>query len=80
MTAMCAFQPKLRLALRVLATNGFIRRMENRGYAVRQVRLSELEELYDVRLEVSRPVERRQYRGLIVWPNEKECTAILRYK
>ena len=40
----------VREALRVLATNGFIRRMDNRGYAVRQVRLSELEELYDVRL------------------------------
>src|SRR4029077_5547039 len=40
----------VREALRVLATNGFIRRMDNRGYAVRQVKLSELEELYDVRL------------------------------
>jgi len=40
----------VREALRVLATNGFVRRMDNRGYAVRQVKLNELEELYDVRL------------------------------
>ncbi len=40
----------VREALQILATNGFVRRMDNRGYAVRQVRVSELEELYDVRL------------------------------
>lgn len=40
----------VREALRVLATNGFVRRMDNRGYAVRQVKVRELEELYDVRL------------------------------
>lgn len=40
----------VREALRVLATNGFVRRMDNRGYAVRQVKVTELEELYDVRL------------------------------
>lgn len=40
----------VREALRVLATNGFVRRMPNRGYAVRQVNLKELEELYEVRL------------------------------
>lgn len=40
----------VREALRVLATNGFVRRMDNRGYAVRQVKVKELEELYDVRL------------------------------
>ena len=40
----------VREALRVLATNGFVRRMANRGYAVRQVNLKELEELYEVRL------------------------------
>lgn len=40
----------VREALRVLATNGFVRRMDNRGYAVRQVKVGELEELYDVRL------------------------------
>jgi DNA-binding GntR family transcriptional regulator len=39
----------VREALRVLSTNGFIRRMANRGYAVRQVNLKEIEELYDVR-------------------------------
>jgi DNA-binding GntR family transcriptional regulator len=40
----------VREALRVLATNGFVRRMANRGYAVRQVNLRELEEIYEVRL------------------------------
>jgi DNA-binding GntR family transcriptional regulator len=40
----------VREALHVLATNGFIRRLDNRGYAVRQVKLRDLEELYDVRL------------------------------
>jgi len=40
----------VREALRVLATNGFVRRMPNRGYAVRQVNMRELEELYEVRL------------------------------
>jgi DNA-binding GntR family transcriptional regulator len=40
----------VREALHVLATNGFVRRMDNRGYAVRQVKVGELEELYDVRL------------------------------
>lgn len=40
----------VREALRVLATNGLVRRMSNRGYAVRQVNMRELEELYEVRL------------------------------
>jgi len=40
----------VREALRVLATNGLIKRMANRGYAVRQVNLREIEEIYEVRL------------------------------
>jgi DNA-binding GntR family transcriptional regulator len=40
----------VREALRVLAANGFVRRMPNRGYAVRQVKVKEVEELYEVRL------------------------------
>jgi DNA-binding GntR family transcriptional regulator len=40
----------VREALRVLSTNGFVRRMANRGYAVRQANMRELEELYEVRL------------------------------
>jgi DNA-binding GntR family transcriptional regulator len=42
----------VREALRVLATNGFVRRMANRGYAVRQVNLHDLEELYELRLAI----------------------------
>ena len=40
----------VREALRVLATNGFVRRTANRGYAVRQVKVNEVEEMYEVRL------------------------------
>ena len=40
----------VREALRVLATNGFVRRTPTRGYAVRHVNLREIEELYAVRL------------------------------
>jgi DNA-binding GntR family transcriptional regulator len=40
----------VREALGILAHNGFVRRTDNRGYAVRQVKLKELEELYDFRL------------------------------
>ena len=40
----------VREALRVLATSGFVKRMANRGYAVRQVNLRDIEEIYDVRL------------------------------
>lgn len=39
----------VREALRALVTNGFVRKMQNRGYAVRQLDLREMEELYDVR-------------------------------
>jgi DNA-binding GntR family transcriptional regulator len=40
----------VREALRVLATSGLVTRMANRGYAVRQVNLREIEEIYEVRL------------------------------
>jgi DNA-binding GntR family transcriptional regulator len=40
----------VREALRVLAATGFIRRTDNRGYAVRQVNVKEVEEMYEVRL------------------------------
>ncbi len=40
----------VREALRVLATSGLVKRMANRGYAVRQVNLREIEEIYEVRL------------------------------
>lgn len=40
----------IREALRILATNGLVRRMDNGGYAVHQVNMRELEELYEVRL------------------------------
>lgn len=40
----------VREALRTLATDGFLKKMPNRGYAVKQHNLREIEELYEVRL------------------------------
>ena len=40
----------VREALRILATDGFVKRMPNRSYRVKQYNLQEIEELYDVRL------------------------------
>ena len=39
----------VREALRALVTNGFVRKLANRGYAVRQLDLYEIQELYDLR-------------------------------
>jgi DNA-binding GntR family transcriptional regulator len=39
----------VREALRALVTNGFVAKLANRGYAVRQLDLREIEELYDLR-------------------------------
>ena len=49
----------VREALRALVTNGFIRKMQNRGYAVRQLDLRELEELYDLRTAIELHVVER---------------------
>lgn len=40
----------VREALRILVTDGFVNKMANRGYAVKQYNLCEIEELYEVRL------------------------------
>ncbi|HWF61412.1 MAG TPA: GntR family transcriptional regulator [Nitrospira sp.] len=40
----------VREALRVLASDGFVKKLPNRAYVVRQYNLSEIEELYDFRL------------------------------
>ena len=40
----------VREALRTPATDGFVKKMPNRGYAVKQHNLREIEELYEVRL------------------------------
>ncbi len=40
----------VREALRTLATDGFVKKMSNRGYAVKQHNLCEIEEIYEVRL------------------------------
>ncbi len=39
----------VREALRALVNNGFVRKLPNRGYAVRQLDLYEIQELYDLR-------------------------------
>jgi DNA-binding GntR family transcriptional regulator len=40
----------VREALRVLATDGFVKKLPNRGYVVRQHNINEIVELYEVRL------------------------------
>ncbi len=40
----------VREALRVLASDGFLKKLPNRGYVVRQYNTGEIEELYEVRL------------------------------
>lgn len=54
----------VREALRILATDGFVKKMPNRGYAVKQYNLLEIEELYEVRLALELfVVERLAHRG-----------------
>jgi DNA-binding GntR family transcriptional regulator len=66
----------VREALRILATDGFVKKMPNRGYAVKQYNLREIEELYEVRLALELfVVESLAKRG----PQEKdEITALKR--
>ncbi len=65
----------VREALRVLATNGFVRHMPNRGYAVKQVNIRELEELYELRLALElHVVEELARRGVV----ESELEALRR--
>jgi len=40
----------VREALRVLAADGFVKKLPNRGYVVRQHNIDEIEELYEVRI------------------------------
>jgi DNA-binding GntR family transcriptional regulator len=40
----------VREALRILGSNGFVKKLPNRGYVVRQVSLREIEDIYEVRL------------------------------
>lgn len=49
----------VREALRALVANGFIRKMQNRGYAVRQLDLRDIEELYDLRTAIELHVVER---------------------
>ncbi len=56
----------VREALRVLASDGFVKKLPNRGYAVRQYNIGEIEELYDVRLALELyAVEHVATRGLL---------------
>ena len=56
----------VREALRILAADGFVKKMPNRGYAVRQYNLREIEELYEVRLALELfVVECLAMRGLL---------------
>ena len=54
----------VREALRILAADGFVKKLPNRAYVVRQYNLAEIEELYDVRLALELyTVERLATRG-----------------
>lgn len=54
----------VREALRVLASDGFVKKLPNRAYVVRQYNIGEIEELYDVRLALELyTVERLATRG-----------------
>ena len=55
----------VREALRALVTNGFVRKMQNRGYAVRQLDLRDVEELYDLRTAIELHVVERLARDSI---------------
>ncbi|KAA3634139.1 MAG: GntR family transcriptional regulator [Proteobacteria bacterium] len=49
----------VREALKVLAANGFVEQLPRRGYAVRQLDVREIEELYEVRLALELMVVER---------------------
>ena len=53
----------VREALRALVTNGFVTKLSNRGYAVRQLDLRDIEELYDVRTALELHVVERLASG-----------------
>lgn len=66
----------VREALRILATDGFVKKMSNRGYAVKQYNLLEIEELYEVRLALELfVIERLAHRGT---PAPEEIAALKR--
>ena len=66
----------VREALRILATDGFVKKMPNRGYAVKQYNLREIEELYEVRLALELfVVESLARRGT---PKKDEINALKR--
>jgi DNA-binding GntR family transcriptional regulator len=49
----------VREALKVLTVNGFVQQLPRRGYAVRQLDMREIEELYEVRLALEQLVVER---------------------
>jgi DNA-binding GntR family transcriptional regulator len=66
----------VREALRILATDGFVKQMPNRSYAVKQYNPQEIEELYDVRLALELfVVERLATRGS---PKQNDIAALKR--
>lgn len=57
----------VREALRVLVSDGFVKRLPNRGYVVKQYSIEEIEELYEVRLALELyTVERLATKGPLV--------------
>lgn len=69
----------VREALRVLASDGFVKKLPNRGYAVRQYNIVEIEELYDVRLALELySVEHLAIRGPINKHDKEEIDKLKR--
>lgn len=66
----------VREALRILATDGFIKQLPNRSYTVKQYGLREIEELYDVRLALEMFVVERLAKR--VAPIQDEIAALKR--
>jgi DNA-binding GntR family transcriptional regulator len=67
----------VREALRMLASNEFVRKLPNRTYVVRQYNLGEIEELYDLRLALELyTVERLAINGPLRQNNEEALSKL----
>ena len=67
----------VREALRMLASNEFVRKLPNRTYVVRQYNLGEIEELYDLRLALELyTVERLATNGPLRQNNEEALSKL----
>jgi DNA-binding GntR family transcriptional regulator len=69
----------VREALRILASDGFLKKLPNRAYVVRQYNIDEIEELYEVRLALELyTVERLATKGPTNKNGEKDMAELKR--